>query len=404
LVRSESAVIDSALEESPTSAVIVETEAGPMGTSGVVARDPTRAPEGGRELLDALPASLLLLDETLHVALANRSFRDELAELDLGCDVGRFFPRLEVEAAVRQLRSGASRLRINGTGMTRRGPLSVALDLSLLSSEGREYLCVACQPSTEIDPSIARAEPGQAVPPALQLAVVQRQEVSANLALSVAHEINNMLSVIMASAELAGRVVERAQDPLRDLERVEEASQRAARVLGDFLYFLGQSPTAEEDLEPAEVIRDMSRLLDRSVRRGITLRLLLEPTRPVRVVRATLEASVLSLVDNARDALGGQGDVALVCQERPLTREEAQLLGVVEGPFVSIGVTDNGPGMSHDLVRDAQLPYFTTKGLGASTGLGLTAVSAFARAAGGCLLLSSEPGQGTTAEILLPLV
>jgi signal transduction histidine kinase len=249
-----------------------------------------------------------------------------------------------------------------------------------------------------------QSEFGRDLPPQAQLAVLQKQEVSSNLSLSVAHEINNMLSVIMASAELAGRVVERGQNPTVDLERVEEASQRAAQVLGDFLRFVGQSATVAEEVEPSEVIRGLSRLLDRSVRRGIALRMELEPTGPVRVVRATLEGSVLGLVDNAREALACTGEIVLVCRERAITAQEAEHMGVAQGRFASIRVTDSGPGMSPELLRQALEPYFTTKGRGTSTGLGLTAAKAFCDASGGDLLLSSEPGRGTTAEILLPLV
>jgi signal transduction histidine kinase len=242
------------------------------------------------------------------------------------------------------------------------------------------------------------------VPPSPQLAALQRQAVSTNLALSVAHEVNNMLSVIMASVELAGRAVAEVEDPAADLARVEEAAQRAAQVLADFLRFAGQRVSGEEALEPAQVIRDLSCLLDRIARRGIALRLLLEPTGQVRVARARLEATLLALVDNARDAVSGNGDISVVCRQRTLALPEAQACGLEPGSFASILVTDSGPGMSSDLVRRAAEPYFTTRACTASAGLGLSAAQAFAREAGGCLLLSSEIGHGTTAELVLPLI
>lgn len=257
-------------------------------------------------------------------------------------------------------------------------------------------------PALEEFPGLPTDEPP--VPPSPQLAALHRQAVSSNLALSVAHDVNNMLSVIMASVELAGRAVADIEDPAADLARVEEAAQRAAQVLGDFLRFAGQRVTGEEDLEPSQVIRDLSGLLERSARRGIALRLLLEPTGTVRVARAWLEATLLGLVDNARDAVSGNGDVSLVCRQRAVAPPEAQSFGLEPGSFASILVTDSGPGMSSDVLRRATEPYFTTRARGAAGGLGLAAAQAFSRRAGGCLLLSSELGQGTTAELLLPLM
>lgn len=239
--------------------------------------------------------------------------------------------------------------------------------------------------------------------PLPQLLVLQRQGASRNLAVVIAHELNNMLSVIMASAELAGRAVERAEDPSRDLGRVGEAAERAAELLGDFLRFTGQRAADEEDLEPSEVIASMSRLLDRSARRGIRLGLHLEPTGHVRILRAALEASVLGLVDNAREALSGSGEISIVSEPRHLDGAAAVALGLPPGSYASVRVKDSGPGLSGELLRRAWEPYFTTKSVGESAGLGLTAVRAFARAAGGTVVLTALPQGGTTAELLLPL-
>lgn len=241
-------------------------------------------------------------------------------------------------------------------------------------------------------------------PPLAHLSAIQRQAVTTNLAAAVAHEVNNMLSVIMASAELAGRGMERTQDAADDLERVREASERAAEVLGDLLRFSGVSADVLEVLEPSTVVAEMSRLIKSAVRRGIQVGLELETTGPVQVAREQLEATLLCLIDNAREALAGSGRITIVSQPREIGAHEAEALGIAVGTYASIRVKDTGPGMSLDVLRHASEPYFTTKPTTAAAGLGLTAARAFSRAAGGGLLLTSAPGRGTTAELLLPLL
>lgn len=367
-----------------------------------VGRSEEERPGAWRPLLDALPTALVLLNSDLRVEFVNAAFQRRIGTLDEGEDVARFFSRRELEAACERLHRGGS-VRLSGQATTRSGARDVALDLTLVRLEREEYVCVTCQLEERSDPGLSLERLDAAQVPAARLNAVQRQAVTTNLAAAVAHEVNNMLSVIMASAELATRSLDRAQDPKDDLERVGEASERAAEVLGDLLRFLAKRGEQAEDLEPEQALLELSRLVESGVRRGIQLRLRLEATPPVRVVRSHFEASVLSLIDNAREALGGTGTISLVTEQRELSAEEAAALDLDPGKYASIRIADSGPGMCSEVLKCASEPFFTTKVKVASAGLGLTAVRAFARASHGGLALTSAPGQGTTAELLLPL-
>lgn len=406
----EANLIERATEEVPASSGVQET--GPLPLSPVLtvldaggAAGESRAAErldAWSSLLDSLPVAFLLLDSELRVEFANTAFVQRMAQLEVGDDIDRFFPRSELEAARSRLQAVGT-AHVLGRATTRNGPLQVGLDLTMVRRGSQESLCVACQPGVLSEVGRRSLPDDAAVLSSSRLSAVQRQAVTTNLAAAVAHEVNNMLSVIMASAELASRGLGRAQDPKDDLERVGEASERAAEVLSDLLRFLGKRGEQAEELEPAKILLELSRLVESGVRRGIQLRLRLEATSPVRVVRPHFEASVLGLIDNAREALGGTGSISLMSEQRQVLDDEARALELSPGRYASIRVSDTGPGMCSEVLARASDPYFSTKTKLAGAGLGLTAVRAFARASGGGLLLTSAPGRGTTAELLLPL-
>jgi CheY-like chemotaxis protein len=121
--------------------------------------------------------------------------------------------------------------------------------------------------------------------------------------------------------------------------------------------------------------------------------------------RNQLEAAILNLVINARDAITGSGDIGVVFTNRTLTEAEALCYGpeaIAPGDYVGIAVTDTGAGMPDNVARQALEPFFTTKAAGAGTGLGLSQTYGFATQSGGTIRITSVQGQGTTVEILLP--
>jgi CheY-like chemotaxis protein len=150
-------------------------------------------------------------------------------------------------------------------------------------------------------------------------------------------------------------------------------------------------------------VRDMADLLQRSIGPSIHI----DTNFPLRLRRALadanqLELALLNLIVNARDAMPDGGTVIIAAREHEV--KEADPHGLEPGTYVCLAVTDTGMGMDEQTLSRSVEPFFTTKGVGRGTGLGLSMIHGFAHQSGGRLVLRSKVGEGTTAEIWLPVV
>jgi CheY-like chemotaxis protein/two-component sensor histidine kinase len=166
------------------------------------------------------------------------------------------------------------------------------------------------------------------------------------------------------------------------------------------LAFARRQDLAMEAVDIAELVKGMSDLLQRSLGAQISV----EIDIPADLDHALsdpnqLEAAILNLAVNARDALDGEGRIRISAREETLKAEGPYKAG----QYVCVSVSDNGPGMDAQTLSRATEPFFTTKGVGRGTGLGLSMVQGVAEQSGGRLVLKSGLGQGTTAEIWLPV-
>jgi signal transduction histidine kinase len=122
---------------------------------------------------------------------------------------------------------------------------------------------------------------------------------------------------------------------------------------------------------------------------------------PVRSDPNQLESALLNLVVNARDAMPGGGRIVIEARRRPVAA--GQVKGPAAGEYVLLSVTDEGEGMDAETLENATTPFFTTKGIGKGTGLGLPMVQGLMAQSGGVLNMRSKKGEGTTAELWLPI-
>jgi len=147
----------------------------------------------------------------------------------------------------------------------------------------------------------------------------------------------------------------------------------------------------------------MTDLLDRSLGSNITIVTRFPPTMgPVLADRNQLEMALLNLAVNARDAMPDGGTITIEARERELAPANAFALDA--GPYAVLSIIDHGQGMDDKTLQQAMEPFFTTKGVGKGTGLGLSMVHGLAEQSGGRLVLASEPGEGTTASLWLPVM
>ncbi len=258
-----------------------------------------------------------------------------------------------------------------------------------------------------------------------QLRHSQKMEVIGRLAGGIAHDFNNLLTSIIGCTSLMLDDLN-PEDPLRqDLEMIKSSGERAAALTRQLQAFSKRHVLHMETLIVNDVVRDMEKLLRRALGEDIELAIELNPHIETIIADAgQIEQIIMHLAVNAREALiDSQASIRLRqrdagglesgVQERPkrlvirtaprvadveACRKNASL---AEGPYVVLSVSDTGIGMTPEVREHLFEPYFTTKGVGRGSGLGLSTIYGIVKQLGGAIVVESEPGQGTTFEIWL---
>jgi len=230
----------------------------------------------------------------------------------------------------------------------------------------------------------------------------QKMEAVGRLTGGVAHDFNNLLTVVIGSIDMA---LGKLDDPVRTrrlLEAAMEASRRGERLTHQLLSFSRRQALRPSLCDVGRLVTESQPLLLRAVGESVTLDLRLADAECTSWVDPTqLEAALLNLVVNARDATLAGGVIAIEVGRVLLA--DGEVKGVEAGAYVRLAVSDNGAGMSPDIVERVFEPFFTTKEVGKGTGLGLSQVYGFTAQSGGGLSLKSRTGEGTTVELFLPL-
>ena len=223
----------------------------------------------------------------------------------------------------------------------------------------------------------------------------QKLEAIGKLTGGVAHDFNNILAAIMGSVGLAQRRLAQGEDVTRFLDNAMQAARRGATLTQRMLAFARKQELQLEPVDMIEGVRDMAELLARTIGPNVTI-----TTRfplsvpPVLADRAQLELALMNLVVNARDAMPEGGVIVLSAGEVEDQRGRK---------FVCLTVEDEGTGMDADTLSRAADPFFTTKGVGKGTGLGLPMVQGMVEQCGGRFRLESQVDKGTRAEVWLPV-
>ncbi|OLF53832.1 PAS domain-containing sensor histidine kinase [Pseudomonas chlororaphis] len=235
-------------------------------------------------------------------------------------------------------------------------------------------------------------------------ALFQSQKLHAigQLSGGIAHDFNNLLTVILGNLELARKRT--GDDPklARLLDNAVLGAERGVSLTQRMLAFARRQELKTEPVALAQLVRNLSGLLRSSLGPQVTILADLPEGLPtVQADVNQLELALLNLATNARDAMPGGGTLELraeLCDGR-----QASGLALPHERYVRLCVIDDGEGMDEQTMACAADPFFTTKGVGKGTGLGLSMVHGLAEQLGGRLILSSRPGQGTRAELWLPL-
>lgn len=232
----------------------------------------------------------------------------------------------------------------------------------------------------------------------------QKLEAVGRLAAGIAHDFKNLIAVFEAGLRLLGKQL--ARDPTDPkvgalIEELLTRTQNGNALTQQLLAFSRQQALAPEIIDVNERIASMAQLLERTLGSGVRIKPELDPTLgPVLIDANQLDAAILNLAVNARDAMAGEGVLTIEtgcdmhCDFEDLYRPEAS--------FVRITVRDTGCGMSKEILAQVFEPFFTTKGEGEGTGLGLSQVYGFVRQSGGYVHVESKVGEGTGVHLFLP--
>jgi PAS domain S-box-containing protein len=230
----------------------------------------------------------------------------------------------------------------------------------------------------------------------------QKMDAVGQLTGGVAHDFNNLLMAVLGSLELLRKRMPQEPGLLRLLDNAVEGAQRGASLTQRMLAFARRQELKKVPVDIVALVRGIADLLQRSVGGGVTI----EMQFPLSVRKALgdenqLELALLNLTVNARDAMPDGGTIRIAAGEHAV--KKGHECALPEGRYVCLSVTDEGEGMDALTLARATEPFFTTKGVGKGTGLGLPMVHGMSEQMGGRFVLKSKAGEGTRAEIWLPV-
>ena len=358
-------------------------------------------------ILSSMTDAVLVTSADLRIQTANAAATALLKcpQKDLlGQSLTRFFTEGDFpkELNPRLIKSGDLNLRLDDILMTRANGETVPVILTAAFSEDERSAGPAAV-FTAIDITERKKAEAERIQLEEQLRHAQRLESVGRLAGGVAHDFNNLLTVIFACCEFMTETLGDKDPLLQEVEDIMEASSRGADLVRQLLAFGHKQILRPEILEPNEIVQRTANMLSRTVGEHIEVRLrLTDESNLVSVDPVQLTQVLMNLGVNARDAMPDGGKLTFETSTRvaSLTRDRGPS---AENRVFQIRVGDTGCGIAPEVALRIFEPFYSTKSPGEGTGLGLSVVHGIVAQSGGHISVESQPGEGSTFIIDLPI-
>ena len=381
------------LRDSLRQRLAVETEGRQAGLS--LAGVPStvffsRAPFSGWTFVLSVPNSALYAPGTRAMLLLG-----VISFLLLGIGLaGALALARRIAGRIEALREAAHAL---GRGEAMQAPRTGTVELDevgdAMSDASRRLRDAKAELERQVAQAIARFEQSQHA-----LIQAQKLEALGRLTGGIAHDFNNVLQTLSAALHALRYAPPQTQADL--VARCERAVSRGTELARQLMAFGRVQEVRVETIDTAARLVDALPLLEGALPANVRLDYELAPGLwPVTVDPAQLELALLNLVINARDAMPAGGRIRLAAENTTVSRPQGDL---PPGEYVALALSDTGEGMTPEVMARALDPFYTTKGVGKGSGMGLPQAYGFARQSGGTLELDSAPGRGTTVTLLLP--
>jgi two-component system cell cycle sensor histidine kinase/response regulator CckA len=238
-----------------------------------------------------------------------------------------------------------------------------------------------------------------------QLFQSQKMEAIGRLAGGVAHDFNNILTIIKGNSDLALRKMDEENPFHERIKEIQVASNRATALTRQLLAFSRKQVLKPQTIDMNEIIRNMKKMLQRLIGEDIELILHLDSeTGYIKADPSQMEQVIMNLVVNASDAMPQGGRVNIMTSSMYLNSSKNGNGSSPKRKYMALKISDTGTGMDKETQSHIFEPFFTTKAVGKGTGLGLATVYGIIKQSEGTITVNSQVGQGTTFNIYLPII